>query len=157
MPKKNCSNYVSKSHLKHIIECIYDIMYGMEVFEMSKVKQPIKSVAPKLNTDDHISLTKMSRDSKMLREKLKKYSAIRLLNRSDVEAIILSTDMYNQMNSYIEELEKELENANIRGIVEARDTKEREWLSGEELKIKMSKSFDDDLEEVRKRLNNDGQ
>ncbi|MGG1519449.1 hypothetical protein ABE504_28880 [Paenibacillus oryzisoli] len=102
-----------------------------------------------------IPVTQLAR-STAWKDSLAKFSMLQILDRNQTAAVVLTPEAFRAVLTYIDEIEEELESAQVEMLLKAREGMEN-WESGEELARKAKESFLERQELLRGVLDGDQQ
>ncbi|RTE09100.1 hypothetical protein [Paenibacillus whitsoniae] len=99
----------------------------------------VEKVRGGFQLDSQIPVTQLAR-STAWKGSLAKFSMLQILDRNQTAAIVLTPEAFRAVLTYIDEIEEELESAQVEMLLKAREGMEN-WESGEELARKAKQSF----------------
>ena len=115
----------------------------------------VEQVRHGFQMDSQITVTQLTRSTSWKSE-LAKYSALQILDHNQTAAVVLTPEAFRAVMKYIDEIEEELEKAQLEMLLKAREDM-KDWAGGKELSGKAKESFLERQELLRGLLDGDQQ
>jgi hypothetical protein len=132
---------------------IMDDQKGLNTPMTQKTLEQVEIIRSGFNLGSRVSVTQLGRSTKW-REALDQMTALEVVDRNQTAAVLLKPEAYTAMLNYIDQIEAELEQAQVEALF-ARREHMNQWASGEDLESKALTSLEARQDSIRGLLDGD--